>query len=195
MPSIRHARSHCNATTPRTVHGWWRAAAVAAVMAAYAGAADVGQAASQGRLGATSSGSIGISLHVPARLDVAGAGNLPLAAAAASDGTLEQPLCISGTGSPSYEVAAYGSGEGGAFTLAGDEGAAIAYDVSFRTPGDGSPADLAPGAQSQSFVLPGSEACVAGGGQAVVIDLTAGAGEAAHESSYTGTLTLVVTPE
>lgn len=192
MLFVRHDRTDRKVTTRRNAHGWWRVAAVGAVIALYAGASDEGQAASQGRLGATSSGSIGISLHIPPRVDVAGAGDIKLAA---NGGTVEQPLCISGRGSPSYEVAAYGSGKAGAFTMVGDEGAAIVYDVSFRTPGDARPTDLAPGAQSRSFVLPGSEACVAGGGSAVVIDLTAGGAGGADETPYTGTLTLVVAPE
>lgn len=192
MLSIRSTNTDHDATARRSIAGRWFVA-VAALTTLYAVAADEGQAASGGRLGASSAGSMTISLYIPPRVDVAGAGEVQLSSTALNGGRVEQPLCVSGTGSPSYEVAAYGSGEAGAFTMEGRQGPAVPYDVSLRTPGDANPTNLDPGAHSGSYVLPGSEACLAGSGSAVVIQLPADS--AAGPTPLTGALILVVKPE
>ena len=84
----------------------------------YGGAAE---AATQGSLGATSSGSIAISLSVAGRVQISGLSDVAFVAVSPDAAALSaQNVCVwSNTSTKGYTVTATGDGTANAFTLAG----------------------------------------------------------------------------
>ena len=160
----------------------------------------VASAATQGSLGATSTGSIGISATVPGRVQISGLtdvafGSVDPAAAAAS----AQDVCVwSNTSGKGYSVTASGNGTGNAFTLS-DGTNSLPYSVEWA----GSSGQTSGTALSSGAALAGlsstatNPTCSAGPAAtaSLIVKMTAANLQAAVASAYTGTLTLVVAPQ
>ena len=174
-------------------------AGLAAGLAALTGTAA--QAAAQGEIGATSSGSIAISLSVAPRVRIGGLSDVSFVQVSPEDDAISaQNVCIwSNTATRGYSVTASGSGPGNAFTLA--SGAlATRYGVAWNgAAGRASGARLDPGAplagQASSALTPD---CGASGGASASLIVSIGTDDlqaAQPEASYLGTLNLLIAPE
>lgn len=163
----------------------------------------VGQAsaATDGSLGATSTGTVAISASVPTRARITGLSDVAFTnqdpGTAASDA---QDVCVwSNTTTKAYTITATGSGSGSAFTLTNGTGT-VPYSVEWAaSSGATSGAALSAGTASGSLVSAATNQICASGPAAsaslVVKMATADLGTMVGGSSYTGTLTLLITPQ
>lgn len=165
-----------------------------------------GFAATQGTLGATSSGTVNISITKSVQAQISNLTDMTLTNWSVGDGavTLFSNACIySSTGS--YKVTATGSGLANIFTINSGLNI-IPYSVSWNAGGAGNLASsgttLLPNVISSTFsnADSGSASCN-GGGSAndtarVVVNITQAAMNTAASSStpYTGTLTMLISP-
>jgi hypothetical protein len=177
---------------------------LAIIGAAFAGCLAAGtpaMAASQGSLGATSTGSINISASVPNRARITGLSDVSFLnqdpGTAASNA---QNVCVwSNTATKGYTITASGSGTGGAYTLS-NGGGTVPYSVEWAaTSGQTSGTALAAGAASTSLTSGAlnqncSSAPLATA-SLIVKMATTDLGTMSAGSSYTGSLTLLVTPQ
>ncbi|HET6535479.1 MAG TPA: hypothetical protein VFG41_04785 [Sphingomicrobium sp.] len=157
-------------------------------------------AATQGSLGATSTGSVFINATVPGRVQISGLTDIdfgtvdPTAAASSAE-----DVCVwSNTSGRGYTVTASGDGAGNAFTLtdgANDLAYAVEWsDTAGQSSGTGLVSGTALGGLASSATSP---TCSAGPATtaSLIVKMTAANLQAAVAGSYTGTLTLVVAPE
>jgi spore coat protein U-like protein len=157
-------------------------------------------AATQGSLGTTSTGTVGISATVPGRVEISGLSDIafgtvdPAAAAASAEN-----VCVwSNTSGKAYTVTATGSGASNAFSLS-DGTNSLVYAVEWagtagQSTGTALVSGTALGGLSSTATNPG---CSSGPAStaSLIVKMTAANLQAAVASSYTGTLTLVVAPQ
>jgi len=155
----------------------------------------------QGTLGATSTGSILITASVPNRARISGLSDVtwtnqdPSTAA-----TSTQNVCVwSNTATKAYTVTATGSGASSAFTLTDGTGT-VPYSVEWSTSLNAATGTaLATGAASASLVSTATHQTCASGPTAsaslIVGITTANLGTMSAGANYTGTLTLLITPQ
>lgn len=158
-------------------------------------------AATQGSLGATSTGSIGISASVPSRARITGLQDVAFTnqdpATAASDA---QSVCVwSNTATKEYTITATGSGTGSAFTLSNGSGT-VPYSIEWAaSSGQTSGTALTAGTASASLTSTAtSQNCASGpaASASLIVGIgTTDLGTMGAGSSYAGTLTLLVTPQ
>lgn len=158
-------------------------------------------AATQGNLGATSTGTVVINASVPNRARITGLGDVSFTghdpATAASNA---QNVCVwSNTATKAYTVTATGSGSASAFTLSNGS-TTVPYSVQWAaTSGQTTGTALSSGTATTSLTTGAlNQTCssaptttaslIVGIGTADLGTMTAG-------STYTGTLTLLVTPQ
>jgi hypothetical protein len=159
------------------------------------------QAASDGTLGATSQGTVGLSASVPSRVqiskltDVAFTNQDPGTAASNA-----QSVCVfSNTATKGYNIKATGSGASSAFTIA--NGALTAgYTVEWaqttgQTSGTALTTNVALTGQTSLATTPTCSSGPATSASLVVKMSTAALQGMQSNTSYTGTLTLLVGPE
>ena len=174
---------------------------LSAVIAASAVFAMPAQAATQGSLGATSSGTVAISASVPARARLTGLADVAFTSIdPASAASHAQSVCAwSNTATRSYTVTATGSGTSNAFTLANG-----ALTVPYSVQWSGSAAAtsgtaLSAGTASSSFVSAATNQQCASGPAAsasLIIGISANDLQSMQAATnYTGTLTLLMTPQ
>lgn len=178
-----------------------RAGLALGAMAAMALPSTEAMAASQGSLGATSTGSVGITASVPNRARITGLGDVAFTnqdpAVAASNA---QNVCVwSNTATKAYTITATGSGASSAFTLSNGT-TTVPYSVEWASSsGQTSGTALATGTASASLTSAAtSQTCASGptaSASLIVGITTANLGTMSSGSSYTGTLTLLVTPQ
>lgn len=158
-------------------------------------------AATQGSFAATSTGSVAISASVPSRARITGLQDVaflnqdPASAAAAA-----QNVCVwSNTASGAYTITATGSGTASAFTLTNGL-ATVPYSVEWAaSSGQTSGNVLTAGTASSSLTSAATNQTCASGPAAsaslIVKIASADLGNMVPGSNYTGTLTLLVTPQ
>jgi hypothetical protein len=158
-------------------------------------------AASQGSLGATSTGSVTITASVPNRARITGLTDVAFTnqdpSTAASNA---QNVCVwSNTATKAYTVTATGSGASSAFTLSNGT-TTVPYSVGWASSsGQTSGTALTAGTASASLISAAThQTCAsapAASASLVVGISTTDLGTMSAGSSYTGTLTLLVTPQ
>ena len=169
------------------------------------GLATTAQAASQGTPGTTSTGSVTINASILSRVAISNLSDLTFADAdlgpAISGGTTAQKtenVCVwSNNADRSYFITASGSGAASAFTLANSTNPVIPYSVSWaQSTGQTTGSALTAATKSAKFVSNAILTNCAGGSSASLIVSIAGADAQGMLASttYTGTLTLLVTP-
>jgi hypothetical protein len=178
-----------------------RAGLALGAMAAMALPSTEAMAASQGSLGATSTGSVSISASVPNRARITGLSDVAFTnqdpAVAASNA---QNVCVwSNTATKAYTITATGSGTASAFTLTNGT-TTVPYSVEWASStGQTSGTALSTGTASASLTSTATNQTCASGPTAsaslIVGITTANLGTMSSGSSYTGTLTLLVTPQ
>ena len=173
-------------------------AALGSIIVALSGTAD---AATQGTLGTTSTGSVTISASVPSRIQLTG---LTDVAFTNQDPTIAafnaQNVCVwSNSATRGYYVTATGSGAASAFTLA-NGAATVPYTVEWA----GASAQSSGTALTASTALHGltstatNPTCASGPSSSaslIVRMSTSSLQSMQSAATYTGTLTLVVAPE
>lgn len=164
-------------------------------------AAAPAQAATQGVIGATSTGSVQITVSVPSRVQITGLTDISLANAdPSSAATSPQNTCVwSNTATKGYTITATGSGTAGAFTLASGGLAPVTYAVAWnQQSGQPSGTSLTPATASTGFVstavLPGCATAPTTTSTLIVSITSAQLQTMASLTNYTGTLTLLVNP-
>ena len=175
------------------------AAACAAMLAlGFGTAAD---AATQGSLGSTSTGSVSVSVSVPNRVQLSGLTDVAFLNQDPSVAALNaQNVCVwSNTGTRGYNIDASGSGSGGAFTLA-NGGLTVPYAVEWSSSsGASSGTPLASGTALTGLTSTATNASCSAGpatSASLIVRIAAADLQAMQASTtYTGTLTLVVAPE
>jgi hypothetical protein len=159
-------------------------------------------AATQGTLGATSSGSVAISITKTARARISNLNDLTLPAWEEGSGAvnLTDDVCVYSTRpNGSYRVTASGSGGSNAFSLANGANL-LNYSVTWNAGGVGALANtgttLTTGVASAAFnnASTTSPTCTAGDTARLIVGVSALAMTSAVEGSYVGTLTLLVAP-
>jgi hypothetical protein len=158
-------------------------------------------AASQGTLGATSTGSVTITASVPTRARITGLSDVAFTnqdpATLASDA---QDVCVwSNTATKAYTITATGSGTASAFTLS-DGTTTVPYSVEWAaSSGQTTGAALTTGTASASLTSTATnQSCTSGpaASASLVVEIaTADLGTMSAGNSYTGSLTLLVTPQ
>jgi hypothetical protein len=175
-----------------------RLAGAAVSTALLAGSAG---AATQGTLGATSTGSISITASVANRAQITGLTDVTFTAVdPGTAATQPQSNCVwSNTSTKGYSITATGSGTAGAFTLA-NAGATVPYSVQWAqssgqssgtalTAGTALPGQISTAANPTCSTSPTTtSSLVVGIAPTNLQSMVAGA-------SYTGTLTLLVSPQ
>ncbi len=177
------------------------ASRIVAAGAALAGGLTAGQAfaATDGTIGATSTGSVTITASVPNRALISDLKDVDLTnhdpATAASS---PQSVCVwSNTATHAYTLTATGNGSGSAFTLSNGS-ATVPYSVEWAgSSGQTSGTALTSGTASASLTSAALDPTCGGGDSASLIVgiSTADLGTMDAGSNYTGALTLLVTPQ
>ena len=159
------------------------------------------QAATQGTLGATSTGTVTITASVPNRARITGLSDVAFTSQDPNTtASNAQNACVwSNTATKGYTVTATGSGATNAFTLANGS-LTVPYSVQWSaTSGQTSGTALATGTASAGLVSTATQQTCASGptttSSLVVGISTTDLGTMQATTTYTGTLTLVVTPQ
>ncbi len=182
----------------------WSAAVKASLIGAMTVAAlssGAAQAATQGTLGATSTGSITITASVPNRARITGLTDVAFTNQDPSTtASSAQNACVwSNTATKGYTVTATGSGTASAFTLA-NGALTVPYSVQWNAlTGQTSGTALTTGTASAGLVSTATQQ-ICSSGPATTSSLIVGIsttdlGGMQAATTYTGTLTLVVTPQ
>lgn len=166
-----------------------------------AGFAAPAHAATQGSLGATSTGTVAISASVPARARLTGLADVAFASVDPSSAASNaQSVCAwSNTATKSYTVTATGSGASNAFTLA-NGALTVPYSVQWSgSASQTSGSALVAGTASSSFVSTATNQQCASGPTAsasLIVGISANDLQTMQAATnYTGTLTLLMTPQ
>jgi hypothetical protein len=164
-------------------------------------APSAAMAATQGSLGATSTGSVSITASVPNRARLTGLSDVAFTNVdPATAATNAQNVCVwSNTATKAYTITASGSGTGSAFTLA-NGALTVPYSVQWNaSSGATSGTALAAGTASASLVSAAtSQNCASGvsSSASLVVGIASSDLETMDGTvSYAGILTLLVTPQ
>lgn len=182
---------------------YWKHASAAGIIAALACSNAAQAAPTQGSFGATSTGIINISASVPSRVqitglsDVAFTGQDPTVAASNA-----QNVCVfSNTATKGYNIKATGNGASSAFTIGGAGLTAVPYTVEWaQTSGAASGTALTTNSTLTSQVSTATTPTCTGGSPVTTATLfvkmsTAALQAMQSNTTYSGTLTLLVGPE
>jgi len=162
-------------------------------------------AATQGTQGATSTGTINISASVAARVDISNLSDVTFADAdlgpildTGSQATKAQNVCVwSNNSDKSYYITASGSGASNAFTLANSSNPVLPYEVYWNaTSGQTTGTQQMATTKSAKFTGTATAPTCGGGTTASLIIGIMGsdANSMLANTSYTGTLTLLISP-
>ena len=164
-------------------------------------ASGAAQAATQGSLGATSTGSVSISASVPSRVRISGLSDVAFTNVDPSlNAANAQNVCVwSNTSTNGYQVTASGSGAANAFTLA-NAAQTVPYTVEWSaSSGQTSGTALASGTALTGLTSTATNQNCASGPSAsasLIVRIASSALQTMPAAvSYTGTLTLLVAPE
>lgn len=159
------------------------------------------QAATQGSLGATSTGSVSLSASIPSRVRISGLSDVAFTNVDPSvDAANAQNVCVwSNTGTRGYRVTATGSGAANAFTLA-NAALSVPYTVEWSgTSGQTAGTSLAAGTALTGLTSTATNSnCASGPAASASLIVKIAAADLQGMSAatnYTGTLTLLVAPE
>lgn len=153
------------------------------------------QAATDGTLGATSTGTVVISVATASQIQVSGLSDIALALQGSGDVTGDTAACVYRNGAGTYTITATGSGASSAFEISDGGVNTMDYTVTYD---DGTGVQ----ALAASTVLAGrsnadlaSPTCAGGSNGTIAATVAAADFSGAPAGTYTGTLTLVVAPE
>ena len=158
-------------------------------------------AATQGSLGATSTGSVQITVSVPSRVQITGLTDISFADVEPNTEALSaQNNCVwSNTATKGYTITATGSGAGGAFTLGSGALTPVTYAVQWnQSSGQTSGTSLAAATPSAGFVSTATAPTCASSpstSSSLIVSIASSELQTMPSlTNYTGTLTLLVNP-
>jgi len=159
-------------------------------------------ASTQGSVGATSTGSIGLTVSVPNRVQITGLTDIDFSSSDPMvQATNSQSNCVwSNTATKGYTITATGSGAAGAFTLASGALTPVNYSVLWsQTAAQTTGTALTAATASSGFVSTATRpACIAAPSTSSSLTVQIATSELQNMASltnYTGTLTLLVNPQ
>lgn len=159
------------------------------------------QAATQGSLGATSTGTVSISASVPARARISGLVDVAfINQDPASAASFAQDVCVwSNTATKGYSITASGDGTASAFTLAGAS-TTVPYTVQWSSSSGQSSGTALTASSSLAGLVSTATQQTCATGPAASASLVVGMSAATLQSmealaNYTGVLTLLVAPQ
>jgi hypothetical protein len=172
------------------------------ILLAGAALGGTAEAATQGNLGATSTGTVVINASVPQQVRISGLADVNFVNADPTvDAANAQNVCVwSNNANRRYNITASGSGTAGAFTIGSGALPAIPYsvqwdDVSGATTGTALATGAALGAQT-SVATKSNCSDVPGESASLIVRIaSADLQDMQASAAYTGTLTLTVAPE
>ena len=180
---------------------WLRRAPLLAVGLLAVMADQAAQAATQGSLGSTSTGSVSISASIPSRVKISGLSDVAFTnvdpSVNASDA---QNVCVwSNTATKGYNITATGSGAGSAFTLS-NAAQTVPYTVEWSSSsGQTAGTALTSGATLNGLTSTATNSNCASGPTAsaslIVKIASTDLQTMQAATNYTGTLTMLVAPE
>jgi hypothetical protein len=154
------------------------------------------EAAQDGTLGATSTGSTDMDVTIPGLVRITGVGNLDFGNyTGGSAPSLYEPVCVyTNDASGNYKVTARGTGASYAFTVDDGNGHTIPYSVSWDD--FSATISLSPDTASttRSGANTSSQTCGGGNSARFQVSFTASALLSKPAGTYTGTLTLIIEP-
>lgn len=155
------------------------------------------QGATQGVLEASSTGDIRISLMTASQIRISNLSDIALTFTPGNDSTGSSPACIYRNGAGGYNLNASGSGTGNAFTLSDGGANILPYSVSFNDGTGRNTLTTAIPLSGRTNANTSSVDCSGGAMNNGVIDVTIVSTDvdAAPAGTYSGVLTLVVSPE
>jgi len=160
------------------------------------------QAATQGTLGTTSTGNITINATISGLVQISNLSDLSFSSlTGTTDTTLSENVCVwSNTSTKNYTIKATGNGTASAFTLASGSNAPLPYGVSWAaTSGASSGTSLTTNTTSAAFASTAtSPLCSTTPTTTATLFVTITAANQytmVANASYTGILTLLVTPQ
>jgi hypothetical protein len=163
---------------------------------------SVAEAATQGTLGATSTGSVTITATVPNRAQITGLTDITFSNVdPGSAATSAQSDCVwSNTATKGYSIKATGSGTSGAFTLASGALTPVPYSVQWaassgQSSGTALTAGTALTGQVSTATTPTCSSSPTTTSSLIVTIAATDLQSMAAATSYSGTLTLLVTPQ
>jgi len=179
----------------------WKHASAVAIIAALA-CSSAAQAATQGSLGSTSTGTVGISATIPARVQLTGLADFAFGTIepGASASTSKNVCVWSNTSTKGYNITATGDGASNAFTLSNGS-TTLAYGVEWagsasQASGTALTTNTAGTGFTSTAVNPTCSSAPSTTASLIVKFTTAQTLAAVGSATaYTGTLTLVVAPE
>jgi spore coat protein U-like protein len=168
-------------------------------------AASAANAATQGTAGTTSTGTVTISATIAPRVDISSLADVTFADSdlgpvvnTSNQATKASNVCVwSNNADKSYYITASGSGTSSAFSLANSTNPVVPYQVYWNaTSGQTTGSQLTTATKSAKFISTAtSPACGGGTSATLVIGIQGSDANAMLASTtYTGTLTLLVTP-
>jgi len=159
-------------------------------------------ASTQGSVGATSTGSVAITVSVPNRVQITGLTDIDFSNSDPMvQATNSQSNCVwSNTATKGYTITASGSGTAGAFTLASASLTPVIYTVLWnQSPAQTTGTSLTAATASSGFVSTATRpGCIAAPLTSSSLTVQIATSELQHMASltnYTGTLTLLVNPQ
>jgi hypothetical protein len=179
-----------------------RGVVAGALFATLASSAAGAVTPTQGTLGGTSTGTVGISATVPPRVQITGLADFDFSTLdVESDASISKNVCVwSNTSTKGYNITASGSGASSAFTLASGTNT-LPYSVQWAgSSGQATGSSLTSGT-AKTGLTSTATAPTCGSGPtptaSLIVKITSAQALAAVGSAtpYTGTLTLVVAPE
>jgi hypothetical protein len=180
----------------------FRQSALALLTLAMLSTAGAANASTQGTLGATSTGSVSITATVPNRAQITGLSDIAFTNVdPASTATNAQNVCVwSNTSTKGYTITASGSGTAGAFTLSSAALPTIPYSVQWNaSSGQSSGTALTSGTASASLTTTATKPTCSSAPtttSSLIVSIAATDLQSmVATASYTGTLTLLVTPQ
>lgn len=152
-------------------------------------------AANQGSLSATSSGDLTISMTTEDQIQISNLEDIALADSGSGDFAGASPACIYRNGTGSYTLTASGSGDANAFTISDGGANNLSYDITYDD-GTGAQALAAGNALAgRTNADTASKTCAGGNNGSISINIAAADVSAVPAGTYTGSLTLTVSPE
>jgi len=181
------------------------AAGMLAVSVGLLGLGATAQAATQGTAGTTSTGTVVINASIAARVQISNLSDLtfadadfaPIIGTGNSAQKTENVCAWSNNADRSYFINASGSGAANAFTLASAANPVVPYSVSWaQTSGQTTGTALTAATKSSKFISSATASSCSGGASATLLVSIAGpdAEKMLAGATYTGTLTLLMTP-
>jgi hypothetical protein len=168
-------------------------------------AASILEAATQGTIGTSSTGTLVVTVSKPAQARISALNDMIVPGWQIGDGAilLTDDICVYSSSAGRYLVNATGSGAGGAFTLSRSGINTIAYTATWNSGGVGNLANtgvaLSPGVNTTNRTGAATDSSTCNGANPgptarLIIRVTNAIMTAAPRGQYTGTITLIATP-